>query len=1636
MFQNAEIQDKIKNSSSLNTQAQIIAEWNLNTFNNIKKIGNYRYRPTVSSPTEANWGYPAANFSETDTLNAYTGATDSDIVIDGGSNENNIPQVFLSQDVKKSLLYSLEDCFYRFRPRSGINKILFLNNKKFNIFSKDMFRRPRYYASSPEDKFKYWTSYRTESTQSQDKFYINNIKFVESGSTVTATFTTSVNHNLKAGDDVFVKAGTANSSLKFLPKTYKVLSIPSSTKFSVSESPVVFDELSGDIVGSSGQTITVTGSEIADVLVYITRFSTERGISSTATVGDVTANYISDAAPFIVYENQIPTNRVVVKMQTNVGSVDLGPFRDEASEYADPFFGDANKTVPDNWRVQYLTASNEWVDFQGNDGDLELDETVIGSDGYVELAYGLIVPEEYRETFIYAGTFISENSLPSAAPEGYAYLVQSGTEIGEFNIWVDGEWEQFAPTYGWQVEGTEVNRLTNYVTELVDPLYFVSESQNVYRELQYIKGLRVVVTSMNTNQSTFDLIELSPRLAVDITERTESIDITKGSSDIGNSGLLVSGLVVSSGKLEIFDYDNAFGEYNNESVLSIKNSSNQVQYSVASNNLQVKIFDILYDDDGLGYHIPIKTMYSDGFPDADSQSRSVSINLRDGFFYLESMTAPEFLFSKASLSFVVASLMDSIGFSNYQFKRIEEKDEPIIPYFFVKPNTTVAEILEALALSTQTAIFFDEYNNLTLMSKEYLMPDAADRGVDYTFYGSYDSQQSSDGIVKNERNENELANVIEISSKDEEVYNDGKILYSTRSVIRDMAALNQASLKDSEKAWKYRAALLWEVAPEEKTKPINDDGGNASGYTLSSIPLSTTLSENLPTALVSAVTGATLSSTTREITYASNNSLTVGDIVSVTSFTDNVFNVSNARVKSATATQFVVDSRYKKPMTENLVGSIQSGQTSNAYSIRDNIIDFGESVVYMGRYKGYFYSNGEIIKYDAVEYSISGVGLVWITSATEYKNYFSKMSFAGNIFPTGRVRIYSEPKYENGIIKAGEVSKHGRAQFGTEVVRHEAGLSSYWTSSANKGACKMQSSYLFNLSASIPVTVKTGAAGVVDTKYHPVTTGIIKNNMSRKDISENELAGNRIVDGTIQSSALVMNGPSFEASEDAINYVSYVHKTLDKRYNHFGTRLRIIGKSATSANGSQEPVGAMTYQTTTATTSSAKVSVNGSSAGIAVMHDKSTNIGYYFELVALTENSLVASSTTTNKIYNVLFYKIERGVPDPTDNFPSGVEAFPIPIWAGQTSVNVDDGQFAGQSRVNGEELPSVYDLAVEYVEQPNGSLLFYLSLNNKVIATVTDSAPIPNRPNAMSLFVRGNSKAMFENIYALAVKQNSDSSKAIDSPINSVFNYDKERANDSLFKYSISGMIKDTYLSGITMSGDVKYNLYYEEFGSVMREAAYVDVKYDKAYPALYAKLLPTFSSFQNYVVSGFVAGPYGARFLIFNTTDSILNLNLESGSAYLRIGGVAFTSQSENVLTVDGYFAKYANLAEQDIDSSGGLSAVRKNVDYTSIKNSRVLYGRKEFNLNAMYIQSQDAAEEMMGWMISKMMQPRKLVGLKAFSNPTLQLGDIVSIDYKDSDSNNVVALPSERFVVYHIDYSRNVDGPEMNVYLSEVV
>jgi hypothetical protein len=276
----------------------------------------------------------------------------------------------------------------------------------------------------------------------------------------------------------------------------------------------------------------------------------------------------------------------------------------------------------------------------------------------------------------------------------------------------------------------------------------------------------------------------------------------------------------------------------------------------------------------------------------------------------------------------------------------------------------------------------------------------------------------------------------------------------------------------------------------------------------------------------------------------------------------------------------------------------------------------------------------------------------------------------------------------------------------------------------------------------------------------------------------------------------------------------------------------------------------------------------------------------------------------------------------------------------------------------------------------------------------------------------------MFENVFEIS--DNINNNKTIND--RTIAFGEQKFDNNNFRPYLMNPSILDSYLKDIGTNSSAQYSMKYDEFGTIMRECAYFNIRYDKAYPALYSRISPTLNNNQGYVVSGYTPTAYGAEFLVFNVTDFALALDDTTGN-YLRIQGVSFTQQSEHDLTVDEYFAK-----NSDSNNYNSL-----NTQYRDLQNSRSLYNRNEFTIKGEYIQSLDVANNLMNWIVDKIMKPKKSIGVKIFANPLIQLGDIVNIDYKQ---DGVYIVPTTtNFVVYHTTFKRTNDGPEMTLYLSEV-
>jgi hypothetical protein len=1578
-----DLNDFVKFSNTLKIDSLVIAEWNMNSFATISNYGTYRFRPATS---DSKYFKPSDTYTliDEETNDFFTNANKSVSVFKDFINENDEVIFFEEDEVKRSLYYDLKKCFDPFRPRSGINKPLYLNSYIDNVKSA---KKPRYYMASRYDNFKYWNSYRTQlnDTRGRLKYTVSSKQLTNQVATLTIG-----SHNLVVGDSIDVY-----SVDDLLNGTFTITSKTSNTVSYAVES------------ASTINTTAVAGSLYLDVKI------TEYGVSfaTNPTGYNNSIGYIiEDTAPFVVYDEKFAANRIVVKMQTNMSDVDDTELyvSTYGIEKTNPFTDIDQSSIPKRWKIQYLDEANNWKNaISFNENSTRVDGSpIVPWDGHVEISYGISFPDEFKQSFKLIGSMSSSASLPNSNinQNGDAYVVgETSSDPGQLYIWKTtiGDWIKQTVKYQFSLVETDDSKNIGIVNNIVDPPYTVINNEIIYKEIVFIKGLRVVIETMYAPDKTFDLIELSPRIRANVSKYVDSFTFSKNISN-DTTGLPVGGLLASTGNISIMNYDDSFTENNvlvgtnGEIFKNINASKIPVTGSLVSQYLKINVkfdfYEIILNVNGYDKYIPIKTMYAEQFPMFSGGMSSISVSLRDLFFRFETTRATPMFFTQISLTSAVALLLDSVGFSNYAFIGFDDKvlstdnsiefyrslEDPVIPYFFVHPDVNVSQALIDLATSFQVAMFFDEYNNFILMPKEHMLPASGARYTNAILYGNSNAEDA--GIA--------LPNIIDINGADSKILNDGLIQYTTRYIQKDISSLQQARYVDQDRYYNYKPVLLWEVGSNAMTKTINQSSQSSNGSALSAVPLNTTLSSSSPS--------------------------------------------------------FDVATR----------------------TITNNTIDVGENAMWLGKFQGYLYSNGEIIRYDAVEYNIplEEVGLttvdnkVWISSNQEYQKYFSSLKFGGRIYPTGLLRIYSEPIYETIFTtsaSAGELQykgmRHGRGQFGTKIVEHQAGLSSYWSNDANVKCCKMDSSKIFTTTPTANITYPafgtvsaTSSAGVVtDLAKSTTRNGIIKNFMratlpSDEDVRKMTTAGN----ATLQSSALVFNGVQNSASAGSSatdlypnnsnkrDYIFYVHKQLDSQYTHFGSRLRILGKTKVG-DSFQIPRGSFEYFNLAASDSNARVSIEGGSAGIAFNLNPLTNIGYYFELTTLTYDNLQDyqlinqdTRAEVSVLHNINFYKIMPS--------SSGNSAIPKKLWGGLAQLIVDEGLFTGMDRI-GVETPTVYDIAVEY-ENVGSKRVFYLYVNNSLLDIVEDASPLPEYNN-MGLFIRGSTEAMFENIYALQSLISKNIGETIVSQVSDAFGIDQVSSISALRKYGMSGIIQASYLSGISADTPNTFKIYFDEFGTILRECMYFNIRYDKAYPAIIAEIAPTASQDRGYTVSGFKSGSYGAEFMIFNNADRPIALDETTGN-YLRILGIAFTQDTSQELTVDSYLNKVSNFSdpEQSLIDSNISSMLQTKKKYESIETSRQRNGKKQFSINPVYIQDEDSANGMMKWLIDKTLRERKTFNIQAFGVPHIQLGDIVSIDYTLPIGVKIVDS-SKQFIVSSINYSRSSNDISVELKVTEI-
>lgn len=382
----------------------------------------------------------------------------------------------------------------------------------------------------------------------------------------------------------------------------------------------------------------------------------------------------------------------------------------------------------------------------------------------------------------YARDFTVEVLPAGSSTWTVAYQTTNSTTMNDGILrlsrkYVSGSW-QWVVAAGVEEEGTITSLLKSSTT-----------GYQSIRAIRFsVQELADVTTNNPKEDGTLDLIEISPRMVVDLTTYTESFS---SNSNLGDStlGLPVGSLVAGTGDISFFNQDNLISNKNYLSILE----------NMLKPNVKFTFLHSITSGETIKY-VPINILYAESWD--ESSDWSVKVSLEDMMGFLRDKPAPDILLGALDgikVSAIIKILLDNAGFTRYSFNKTADTEEYLeedtrIDFFYCKKEMSTAEALNELAKTAQLSIYFDQFGYLTARTKEAVMQKTS--SWNYTLVGDAGEAQVSDP---------EYAYINNIYSSNIESFEDsvippittGEVAYSTLGIPKASMSLINASLSDN-----------------------------------------------------------------------------------------------------------------------------------------------------------------------------------------------------------------------------------------------------------------------------------------------------------------------------------------------------------------------------------------------------------------------------------------------------------------------------------------------------------------------------------------------------------------------------------------------------------------------------------------------------------------------------------------------------------------------------------------------------------------------------------------------------------------------------------------------------------------------
>jgi len=223
---------------------------------------------------------------------------------------------------------------------------------------------------------------------------------------------------------------------------------------------------------------------------------------------------------------------------------------------------------------------------------------------------------------------------------------------------------------------------------------------------QTITGIKVLVESVNVGYVPLEIIEISPRLEIDISEDVVSWSINKTLYE--DHEVLPVG-TISANSAEIV-FDNTFNNFSYE-------KTDAKYYGMMDKRVGVKIYSVIDNTD-----IPQFTGFVDSW--SISANDSATADCYDMAKVLQQTQAPDMVIGfNYSLNKLMRVAFDGVGL-NELILDANADDKDSVPVFWMNKEQTFWEALQQLCISHQCVLYFDEYGRPVFKSRKSVLDSA------------------------------------------------------------------------------------------------------------------------------------------------------------------------------------------------------------------------------------------------------------------------------------------------------------------------------------------------------------------------------------------------------------------------------------------------------------------------------------------------------------------------------------------------------------------------------------------------------------------------------------------------------------------------------------------------------------------------------------------------------------------------------------------------------------------------------------------------------------------------------------------------------------------------------------------------